>query len=200
MTVNGWGRWLRAGLLAAAVFSADAARADGGGASITYFGGGTVDVFRAGAVLLGERLYNGIVLPQEWPPRTVNPRDTAPMAVPYLKCPPKIVPIDVGRQLFVDDFLIATTTLRRVCHQPKKFGGNPILKPETPLELHGDKNSAAVPKSGGVWWNPAERIFKMWYEAGWIGTICYATSPDGLNWTRPSLDVRPGTNQVLPLN
>ena len=146
----------------------------------------------------GERLYNGIVLPEEWPPQTINPRDTAPMPVPYLACPPKVIPIDVGRQLFVDDFLIETGTLRRVFHMPKKYVGNPILKPETELELNGEKNDAAVPKSGGIWWDPADKIFKMWYEAGWIGTICYATSKDGLTWDRPLLDVKPGTNQVLP--
>jgi hypothetical protein len=146
----------------------------------------------------GERLYNGIVLPAEWPPQDLDPRDTAPMAVPYLACPPKVIPIDVGRQLFVDDFLVATSTLKRVFHLPKKFAGNPLLKPETSLELNGEKNDAAVPKSGGVWWDPAEKVFKMWYEAGWIGTICYATSKDGLAWERPSLDVVPGSNQVLP--
>ena len=55
-------------------------------------------------------------------------------------------------------------------------------------------------KSGGVWWDPYEKIFKMWYEAGWIHTIAYATSRDGLKWERPMLDVRPGSNQVLPLD
>ena len=146
----------------------------------------------------GERLYNGIVLPEEWPPQTINPRDTAPMAVPYLKSRPAVVPIDVGRQLFVDDFLVETSGLRRVFHMPKKYAGNPVLKPETLLERNPGKNAAAVPKSGGVWWDPVEKIFKMWYEAGWIHTICYATSKDGLKWERPSLDVSPGTNQVLP--
>ncbi len=146
----------------------------------------------------GERLYNGIVLPEEWPPQMIDPRDTAPMAVPYLAFPPKVISVDVGRQLFVDDFLVETNTLKRVFHMPRKYAGNPILKPETELELNGDKNDAAVPKSGGVWWDPADKIFKMWYEAGWIGTICYATSRDGLKWDRPSLDVKPGTNQVLP--
>lgn len=146
----------------------------------------------------GERLYNGIVLPEEWPPWEVDPRDTSPMAVPYLKHRPDVVPIDVGRQLFVDDFLIETTTLKRVFHSPDKYAGNPVLKPETELEINAPHNAAAVPKSGGVWWDPAERIFKMWYEAGWIHTICYATSQDGLRWSRPDLDVVPGTNQVLP--
>ena len=146
----------------------------------------------------GERLYNGIVLPEEWPPQDIAPHDTAPMRVPYLECPPKVIPIDIGRQLFVDDFLIETSGLKRVFHMPKKYAGNPVLKPETELELNPGKNAAAVPKSGGVWWDPAEKIFKMWYEAGWIHTICYATSKDGIAWERPALDVKPGTNQVLP--
>jgi hypothetical protein len=146
----------------------------------------------------GERLYNGIVLPEVWPPRDIDPRDTAPMAVPCLESRPAVVPIDIGRQLFVDDFLIENTDLTRVFHMPEKFSGNPVLKPETDLERNPGGNAAAVPKSGGVWWDPTEKVFKMWYEAGWIHTICYATSKDGLTWDRPVLDVRPGTNQVLP--
>jgi hypothetical protein len=146
----------------------------------------------------GERLYNGIVLPAEWPPRTVDPQDTAPMAVPYLDAPPRVIPIDVGRQLFVDDFLIDRSNLTRVFHRPEKYRGNPVLKPETPLEQNGKFDDSAVVKGGGLWWDPAARIFKLWYEAGWLATVAYATSRDGLHWERPVLDVKPGTNQVLP--
>jgi hypothetical protein len=39
-----------------------------------------------------------------------------PTAPPYLTSPPEVIPIDVGRQLFVDDFLIAETTLKRTFH------------------------------------------------------------------------------------
>ena len=53
-----------------------------------------------------EKLYNGIELPDVWPPRFGDPASVEPMEVPYLKQPPKTIPIDVGRQLFVDDFLI----------------------------------------------------------------------------------------------
>lgn len=148
----------------------------------------------------GERLYNGIVLPEPWPPKTVDPENTAPMEVPYLTSPPAVIPIDVGRQLFVDDFLIESNQLKRVFHKPTKYSGNPVLKPETELELRPGWDSAAVPKGGGLWWDPEEKIFKLWYEAGWVGTIAYATSKDGLTWQRPELDVNPGTNQVLPLD
>lgn len=145
----------------------------------------------------GERLYNGIVLPEVWPPNDIDPADTAPMAVPYLKSRPKVVPIDIGRQLFVEDFLVETTGPKRVYHRPEKYAGNPIFTPETELEQGRGKNAAAVAK-GGLWRDPRAQRFQMWYDAGWIQTICYATSKDGLTWNRPALDVKPGTNQALP--
>lgn len=148
---------------------------------------------------MSERLYNGIELPEEWPPKNIDPCSTAPMAVPYLKSSPAVIPIDIGRQLFVDDFLVETSELKRVFHMPLKYTGNPILKPDTELEINAPNCAAAVPKSGGVWWDPSEKIFKMWYEAGWLHGICYATSSNGLNWERPSLNINPGTNQILPM-
>ncbi len=146
-----------------------------------------------------DRLYNGIVLPAVWPPQTVDPTNKAPHVAPYLATPPTVIPIDVGRQLFVDDFLIENHSLCRTFHLPEKYSGNPILFPETAHELNAPNCSAAAPKSGGVWWDPAEKIFKMWYEAGWLHSIAYATSRDGLHWERPLLDVVPGTNLILPL-
>jgi hypothetical protein len=146
----------------------------------------------------GELLYNGIRLPKQWPPRGVQPENTEPMPTPYLDAPPAIIPIDLGRQLFVDDFLVEKTTLERTFHLAQKYEGNPILKPETALETHRPRNSIACPKDGGVWWDDEEQLWKMWYEAGWIHTICYATSKDGLKWDRPELDIEPGTNRVLP--
>ena len=63
----------------------------------------------------GETLYNGVVLPDRWPPRyTEYTRE--PMPVPYLDNRPEVIVIDVGRQLFVDDFLIDQTNLQRVYH------------------------------------------------------------------------------------
>ena len=66
-----------------------------------------------------EKLYNGIELPDVWPPRFRDPASDAPLPVPYLAHPPKVIPIDIGRQLFVDDFLIEKTTLKRVFHQAR---------------------------------------------------------------------------------
>lgn len=144
-----------------------------------------------------EVLYNGIRLPAEWPPRNMDPKSDAPMPVPYLKYPPSVIPIDIGRQLFVDSFLIEATTLKRKFHLATKYASNPILKPETELELNQQGNALACPKSGGIWWDPQMRRLRMWYEAGWLNTVCYATSSDGLKWQRPSLPLQPGANRVL---
>lgn len=146
----------------------------------------------------GELLYNGIRLPRNWPPAGLDSTSRAVPVVPYLAQRPEVVPIDVGRQLFVDDFLIGETTLRRSFHQPVKYAGNPVLKPEAPSELNQGVNPTAVPFSDGVFYDPADRLFKMWYMAGWYDGTALAVSEDGLHWRRPVFDVVPGTNLVAP--
>ena len=145
----------------------------------------------------GERLYNGIVLPEEWPPRHLDPHSRELVTPPYLESPPEVINIDVGRQLFVDDFLIESTSLRREFHKAQKFEGNPILKPETELELNSGDSPVACPFSDGVFYDPRDRLFKMWYHAGWFDGTAYAISRDGIHWERPKLDVVPETNRVL---
>jgi len=110
----------------------------------------------------GEILYNGIQLPEVWPPRNMDPESYDPMPVPYLDQPPQVIPVDTGRQLFVDDFLIEHTNLRRVFHRAVKYEGNPVLLPETLLEMGDDGLPLACPKDGGVWWDPDHGIFRMW--------------------------------------
>ena len=142
-----------------------------------------------------EKLYNGIELPDVWPPRFLDPDSNEPMEVPYLKQPPKTIPIDVGRQLFVDDFLIEKTTLNRTFHQAKKFEGNPVFKAETKHELSGstlgEKGQEAVTYlgHGGLFFDPESKQFKMFYTAGWRGPLALATSADLKTWTRPNLGV-----------
>ena len=151
----------------------------------------------------GELLYNGIRLPAEWPPRHLVGASREPLPVPYLDAPPAVIPIDVGRQLFVDDFFIAQTTLRRTFHHAQKYDGNPVLKPETPQEITGgfekwQAAATACPFDDGVFFDPRDRLFKLWYMGGMCRATMLATSSDGLHWTRPSLDVEPGTNVVIP--
>lgn len=143
-----------------------------------------------------ETLYNGITLPAEWPPRLAD-FSNDPVTPPYLASPPTVILIDVGRQLFVDDFLIESTTLKRAFHAPEYFAGNPIMKPDQPWESAG-RGPAVMPFSDGVWFDPKDKLFKMWYYAGHGGgQTCYATSKDGIRWEKPKLDVVPDTNIVL---
>ena len=138
-----------------------------------------------------EKLYNNIELNDNFAEKPSDAQN-----VPYLKNPPEVINITVGRQLFVDDFLIEETNLKPEYHKAKKYEGNPILKAETEIEL--DPAPTACPKSGGVWYDEEDKKFKMWYEAGWLHYMAYAESDDGINWTRPSLDEKKGTNLILP--
>ena len=146
----------------------------------------------------GRTLYNGIVLPQEWPPR-IDPKDPNPIKAPYLEAAniPKVIPIDLGRQLFVDDFLIESTNgVVRAFGKPVKYEGNPVMWRQTQAEMTAVAPGCAM-SGGGVWWDPTRRKFRMWYMSGFAGRISYAESPDGVHWERP--DVGPnGDNVVLP--
>ncbi len=140
-----------------------------------------------------ETLYNGIVLPDQWPPlRNVLPADPGPP--PYLQSPPAVIPIDLGRQLFVDDFLVEHTDLLRTFHRPVPHPGNPVVKADQPWECVGNRH--AMPFSDGVWFDPSDNLFKMWYYGGGGSdntgflkpATCLATSRDGLRWEKPRLD------------
>jgi hypothetical protein len=117
------------------------------------------------------------------------------MPVPYLARPPAVIPI-VGRQLFVDDFLIAATTLRRTFHRATYHPATPVLRPDQPWEKTG-QNPAAMVFSDGVWFDPKDGLFKMWYMGGLVRATCLATSRDGVRWDKPKLDVQAGTNVTL---
>ena len=148
----------------------------------------------------GEVLYNGIKLPDDWPPtRTLEElRSGTPMEVPYLKSPPSVIPIDVGRQLLVDDFLVESTTLERVFHKPEPYEANPILRPNKRWEVAFDPHSAMC-FSDGVFFDPQDGFFKLWYRYSARGGTAIAFSKDGIHWDKPSLEdgPQPGTNIVL---
>lgn len=135
----------------------------------------------------GETLYNGIVLPDQWPPKPESFARDEPVVPPYLAAPPKVIPIDVGRQLFIDDFLIAETSLKRTYHLPEWYAKNPVMQAEHYWEKYREQPFAA-PFSDGVWWDPQDKILKMWYLAGNGVFFGYATSNDGIAWSKPVLD------------
>lgn len=153
-------------------------------------------------------LFNGIELPDIWPPRYEEPKKRQEMPLPYLENKPEVIPINVGRQLFVDDFLIQSSDLQKVFHTPEFYSYNPVLKVDREWENTVEGYPYAAPFSDGIWFDPKDNKFKMWYLAG-AGTIntvkhslctCYAESEDGIHWVKPELDVVPGTNIVDTTN
>ena len=82
--------------------------------------------------------------------------------------------IDRSRQLFVDDHLVAHgQNVKREFHQPVDHPANPLLSDLFPRYVCSD------PDSGG---------YRVYYNTG--GWMLYAAfSDDGLNWTKPKLDV-----------
>lgn len=112
--------------------------------------------------------------------------------------------MDVGRQLFVDDFLIEDTNLVRTFHRPSYHPASPVVHPDREWEVadayalrtRNNPNPSAMVFSDGVFFDPADRLFKMWYMGGYQMSTCLATSADGITWTKPALDVVPGTNIV----
>ena len=155
-----------------------------------------------------QTLDNGITLPSVWPPRYADPTAPKEMPVPYLKQKPKVLPINRGRQLFVDSFLISNTNLTSVYHKANYYDLNPVLKVDRKWELTPEGYEYAAPFSDGIWYDDKDGKFKMWYlaGAGYVDTLkhslytCYAESLDGKTWTKPSLDIVPGTNVVDTMN
>ena len=168
-------------------------------------------IIAACALTLGvnaQTLDNGITLPSVWPPRYADPTAPKEMPVPYLKQKPEVLPINRGRQLFVDSFLISNTNLTSVYHKANYYDLNPVLKVDRKWELTPEGYEYAAPFSDGIWYDDKDGKFKMWYlaGAGYVDTLkhslytCYAESLDGKTWTKPSLDIVPGTNVVDTMN
>ncbi|MBX3741436.1 MAG: exo-alpha-sialidase [Akkermansiaceae bacterium] len=172
---------------------------------VTEGSAGKIPVFKGRGARKGAYLpNNGIQLAEQWPPKDLDPKSAEPMPVPYLekKNIPAVIPINIGRQLFVDDFLIESTDLTRTFHAAEKLGTNPVFKPETKQELEptgieGQDQAVTYLGHGGVFYNPAKSHFEMFYTASWRGGLALATSPDLIHWTRPQLGLS-GDNIILP--
>ena len=86
-----------------------------------------------------EKLYNNVILSDDFYNKPSNADD-----VPYLKNPPKVIDVSLGRQLFADEFLIEESKLKPEYHKAKKFEGNPVLYPEKSWEI--EQSPVACPK------------------------------------------------------
>lgn len=143
-----------------------------------------------------EILYNGIQLPENWPPRYSFDKKSLGEDPPYIINPPEEIKINIGRQLFVDDFLIEKTNCKRVYGKPVIHPDSPIVFPETEEELDNGNCPMAAPFNDGVWYDVDDKLFKMWYMPGWFHTIAYATSEDGIHWKKNNQDIKKNTNLV----
>jgi hypothetical protein len=136
-----------------------------------------------------EELYNGICLPAEWPPRTNF--SWQPVEPWYLENPPQMIDVSLGRQLFVDSFLEASTNATRRYHSGTYHPDNPRIKPAAP-------GLTAFPFSGGVWWEEDMQQYKLFYSCGGYedtGMTCVVTSKDGISWDKVRLN---GNGTVPP--
>jgi len=117
------------------------------------------------------------------------------------------VDISTGRQLFVDDWLVEQSNgVSRHWNRPVKQDG-PVVwpgdgaAPKTVDGTSGAKSGEPVnltcATDGGLWWDPTRRKFRLWYQADWLGDICYAESENGMKWDYPDLGVVPGTNRIF---
>jgi hypothetical protein len=97
-------------------------------------------------------------------------------------------PIAVGaaEQLFLDDHVVAEThgIGRRV--SPARKQPQPVLRPDRPWE-----NGRTV-IYGSVLREPESGLFRMWYSTARGEQMAMATSPDGLAWTKPALNLAAG--------
>ena len=148
-------------------------------------------IFLAAGSLAGDE-----VIPSEWHvDRTLYPKSYGILADEHLMYPMDMGdwPVEIGRdrQLFLDDYLIASSVgLRREVHPATKHSANPVLIPDKPWEgvgtvfqiVHRDETTGR---------------FRMWY-AGHVrfkmpsGTsvrfpALYAESADGITWEKPEL-------------
>ena len=91
--------------------------------------------------------------------------------------------LDLGtrKQLLFDDTLIESKHGFRTTLNPATRTDKPVLEPEMPWEKYGCTVSTVMVHNG---------IYKLWYRATGedkVGRLCYATSDDGIHWSRPKL-------------
>ncbi len=95
-----------------------------------------------------------------------------------------IINIDIGRQLFIDDYLIDTfLNINKLFHQTVIIK-EPILYPEFPFE-----GNMTAPLMDAVLYDPLQKEFILWYiaDSNVPHCLCIAKSNDGIKWYKPYL-------------
>ena len=90
-------------------------------------------------------------------------------------------------QLFLDDYILGDLNgVRRMIHQPRKYGTDPILRADLPTD------GKTIQTRNAPSWDEQEQVWKLWYfrfghDGNGAGAPGYARSKDGINWTKPVL-------------
>jgi len=114
---------------------------------------------------------------------------TATAQNPYLDGQRPIT-LSADRQLFLDDSLVESrSNVTRVLHQPVKEP-EPILVGDQPWENW----TVDIFGTPSIHFDDAQHIYRLWYTAYDVAAdnyyICYATSMDGVHWTKPILGIK----------
>jgi regulation of enolase protein 1 (concanavalin A-like superfamily) len=116
------------------------------------------------------------------------PAETVPDLGPELTNGGAVIAVSGEKQLFVDDSVIQSQTgLHRIFHSVSKCADNPLLAPQTPLEV---ECKSLLPMT--ILRDVETGSFRCWY-AIWgkaVGKPTFealAESTNGLQWTRPNL-------------
>lgn len=115
---------------------------------------------------------------------------------------PVAIVIGAGTQLFIDDYLVASSeNITRSVQQPLREFDDPVV-----TSLPGEQ---AVQPFVSVIHSPADNRFRMWYNASrtpeeeaasyWGPGLAYMESSDGINWRSPlrRLDLRMTTGATV---
>lgn len=135
-------------------------------------------------------LWNGICQPTtDWPPNELLTRAVETPA--YLRSKPRHINVSIGRQLFVDSFLVQSShNIQTVYHAPQyaDMSVNPVLQSTASWEVGETAGGlAGTAKAVGVWWVEEHGRYEMFYRCG-SNSLCVAYSDDAIAWTKPMLD------------
>lgn len=90
------------------------------------------------------------------------------------------IALDARKQLFLDDYLIASLTrVKRTIERARKFPANPVIWPTEKWEEPRAVIYGSIIRDGTK--------FRMWYLSG--HGVAYAESDDGIHWNKPRFDL-----------
>jgi hypothetical protein len=101
-------------------------------------------------------------------------------------------PLIIGSQVQLladNDLLCDWLRVRRVQERTRKNAANPVMEADKPWEQAAREAYGVFPHS--VLYDTEQGVYKLWYgiitETGADSVIGYATSQDGIRWTKPDL-------------